>query len=140
MAMGLPIVDRATIANQRILASLQYGAYSCEHQQRFVHDAENQIRGSIYGYSYGGYIHGAHLQAPMGGAGLRDTRRHMAIETAGMLERSLCRNGLAKQSILVYRTHAPTKRWPPDLQTALDGLRAPVTKRKKNIGTDAKAR
>ena len=125
--MGLPIVDRAAIANQRILSSLQYGAYSCVHQQKHLRDTEDLVRGSIFGYGSGGYIKGAHLPAHMGGLGLRDTRRHMAIETMGILERSLARKSLAAEIVVTYRVNVRSERWPAPLISAFAGLDHPST-------------
>ena len=128
-SLPLPILDKAEIGNQRILASLIYGAYTCEAQQLIWENAATEIRYQIYGYGYGGYKVVSSLPALSGGIGMKSSREHLAIETANILERVMCRNGAAKEIVMAVRRHPRNADWPEPFARALMGTaETPVLK------------
>jgi len=117
---ALPVkqTDKVECINQRVLASMSYGAYSCEKQRQAMVKVENSTRKILFGYGAGGYIEGAHLPAKKMGLGLRDTRRFLAIETAAIIERSLAREDMIPRVAYMLEK---TGSWPDGITTALQG-------------------
>ena len=117
-AQPLPIVDKAQFANQNLVASLMYAAYSCQRQAAALFELETEIRHTIFGHGYGGYVEGAHLPAPKGGLGLADSMRLLAVDTAATLERAIARQGVASRLLIEVRQ---TAGWPHPILSALRG-------------------
>ena len=117
---ALPVkqVDQVECMNQRVLASLAFGAYSCPKQRTAMVKVENNIRKTLFGYGAGGYIVGAHLPAKKMGLGLRDTKRFLAIETASIIERSLARGEMMQRVADMLKR---TGTWPESILQALKG-------------------
>ena len=117
-ALPVKIVDKVECMNQRVLASLSFGAYSCPEQRKAMVKVEDNIRKTLFGYGAGGYIVGAHLPAKKMGLGLRDTKRFLAIETASIIERSLARGEMMKRAADMLKR---TGSWPESILQALKG-------------------
>ena len=116
-SLNLPILDVVRFVNDYVITSAMYGVYSCTKHQEWTCQLEKTLRGPLTAPPNGGYMTGMHLKATMGGAGVIDTHRRMAIDTAEIFDRIFSREGRSRDVAMEYFTHHST--WPYPITQAL---------------------